>query len=92
MAAAAPTVQEMFQQLLNANRVTMDSIQDLTNRSMDTNSRLDEMLKRVVDIEVAQSLAVYNHVPEDTDTYTDAPRYVDWKTFKLLELPASALF
>ena len=67
MAAAAPTVEEMFQQLLNANRITMDSIQDLTNRSMDTNSRLDEMLKRVVDIEVAQSLAVYPiSAPEDT--------------------------
>ena len=67
MAAAAPTVEEMFQQLLNANRVTMDSIQDLTTRSMDANSRLDEMLKRVVYIEVAQSLAVYpTSVPEDT--------------------------
>ena len=66
MAAAAPTVEEMFQQLLNANRVTTDSIQDLTNRSMDTNARFDELLKRVTDIELAQSLSVYPTIaPED---------------------------
>jgi hypothetical protein len=52
MAAAAPSVEDMFQQLMN-------SIQDLSNRSIDTNARFDELLKRVTDIEVAQSLAVY---------------------------------
>ena len=51
MAAAAPTVEDMFQQLMN-------SIQDLSNRSIDTNARFDELLKRVTDIEVAQSLSV----------------------------------
>ncbi len=34
-------------------------IQDLSNRSIDTNSRLDEVLKRVVDIDVAQLMALY---------------------------------
>ena len=29
---------------------------------------------------------------KNIDTYTGAPRSVDWKIFKLLELPASALF
>ena len=54
MAAAAPTVEDMFQQLLNSQR------------TMDTNARFDELLKRVVDIEVAQSLAVYpTSAPED---------------------------
>ena len=59
MAAAAPTVEGMFQQLLNSQRTTMDAIQDLSNRSMDTNARFDELLKRVTNIKVAQSLAVY---------------------------------
>ena len=60
MAAAAPSVEEMFQQLLNA-------IQDLSNRSVDTNARFDELSKRVTDIEVAQSLAVYpTSAPEAT--------------------------
>ena len=59
MAAAAPSVEDMFQQLMN-------SIQDLSNRSIDTNARLDEMLKRVTDIEIAQSLSVYPTIaPED---------------------------
>ena len=58
MAAAAPSVEDMFQQLMN-------SIQDLSNRSIDTNARFDELLKRVTDIEVAQSLSVYpTNVPE----------------------------
>jgi len=60
MAAAALSVEEMFQQLLN-------SIQDLSNRSTDTNARFDELSKRVTDIEVAQSLAVYpTSAPEAT--------------------------
>jgi len=60
MAAAALSVEEMFQQLLN-------SIQDLSNRSIDTNARFDELSKRVTDIEVAQSLAVYpTSAPEAT--------------------------
>ena len=60
MAAAAPTVEDMFQQLMN-------SIQDLSNRSIDTNARFDELLKRVTDIEVAQSLSVYpTSAPEAT--------------------------
>jgi len=60
MAAAASSVEEMFQQLLN-------SIQDLSNRSIDTNARFDELSKRVTDIEVAQSLAIYpTSVPEAT--------------------------
>ena len=52
MAAETSSVEDMFQQLMN-------SIQDLSNRSIDTNARLDELLKRVTDIEVAQSLSVY---------------------------------
>ena len=45
----------------------MDAIQDLSNRSMDTNARFDELLQRVTDIKVAQSLAVYpTSAPEAT--------------------------
>ncbi len=52
MAAAAPTIEGMLQQVL-------DNIQELTNRSIETNTRVEDLSVRVGAIELAQSLNVY---------------------------------
>ncbi len=52
MAALSPTVEEMFQQMMNA-------IQDIANRSEVTNTRLDKLVERIEAVELAQSMTVY---------------------------------
>lgn len=57
MEVAAPSVEQMFQQLL-------DNFKTLENRSIETNTRLDMIVERVAAIELAQSMTVY---PDNKD-------------------------
>ena len=52
MVALSPTVEEMFQQMMNV-------IQDIANRSEITNTRLDKLVERIEAVELAQSMTVY---------------------------------
>lgn len=52
MSALSPTVEEMFQQMMNA-------IEDIANRSEVTNTRLDKLVERIEAVELAQSMTVY---------------------------------
>ena len=49
MAAAASTIEGMLQQVL-------DNIQELSNRSTETNTRVEDLIVRVGAIKLAQSL------------------------------------
>jgi hypothetical protein len=59
MESPAPTVQEMFQQMLAFQQSMNNSIRDLANGSITTNTRLDSLVERVQAIELAQSLMIY---------------------------------
>ena len=59
MAAAAPSVEDLLQQLIQR-------IDSIVVQSTNTNTRIDEVLKRVEDIELAQSLSAYpTSAPEE---------------------------
>jgi len=59
MESPAPTVQEMFQQMLAFQQSMTNSFRDLANGSIITNTRLDSLMERVQAIELAQSLMTY---------------------------------
>ena len=59
MESPAPTVQEMFQQMLTFQQSMTNSFRDLANGSITTNTRLDSLMERVEAIELAQSLMTY---------------------------------
>ena len=59
MESPAPTVQEMFQQMLVFQQSMNNSIRDLANGSITTNTRLDSLVERVQALELAQSLMIY---------------------------------
>ena len=59
MESPAPTVQEMLQQILASQQSMNNSIRDLANGSITTNTRLDSLVERVQAIELAQSLTIY---------------------------------
>jgi hypothetical protein len=58
MASPSPGIEELLQQLIQR----LDAV---VGQSNNTNTRLDEVLKRVDDIELAQSLAVYPPSAQD---------------------------
>ena len=63
---ASPTVEDLLQQLILGQQRTMERIDAIVVQSTNTNTRIDEVLKRVEDIELAQSLSVYPTIaPED---------------------------
>jgi hypothetical protein len=64
---ATPSVEDLLQQLIQGQQRTMERIDAIVVQSTNTNTRIDEVLKRVEDIELAQSLSVYHptSAPED---------------------------
>ena len=63
---ASPTVEDLLQQLILGQQKTMERIDVVVVQSTNINTRIDEVLKRVEDIELAQSLAQYpTSVPEE---------------------------
>ena len=66
MASPSPSVEELLQQLLLGQQRTMERIDAVVVQSTNTSTRIDEVLKRVEDIELAQSLAQYpTSAPEE---------------------------
>jgi hypothetical protein len=64
---ATPSVEDLLQQLIQGQQRTMERIDAIVVQSTNTNTRIDKVLKRVEDIELAQSLAVYpTSAPEAT--------------------------
>ena len=59
MESPAPTVQEMFQQMLTFQQSMTNSFRDLANGSITTNTRLDSLMERVEAMELAQYLMTY---------------------------------
>ena len=67
MASPSPSVEEMLQQLILGQQRIKEKLDEVVGQSAATDTRLDEISKRVEDIELAQSLAVYpTSAPEDT--------------------------
>ena len=63
---AAPSVEDLLQQLIQGQQRTMERINSIVVQSTNTNTRIDEVLKRVEDIELAQSLSAYpSSAPEE---------------------------
>jgi len=63
---ASPTVEDLLQQLILGQQRTMERIDAVVVQSTNTSTRIDEVLKRVEDIELAQSLAQYpTSAPEE---------------------------
>jgi hypothetical protein len=58
MASPSPSVEEMLQQLILGQQRIMEMIDDVVGQSTTTDTRLEEMSKRVNDIELSQSMAV----------------------------------
>jgi hypothetical protein len=56
---ATPSVEDLLQQLIKGQQRTMERIDAIVVQSTNTNTRIDEVLKRVEDIELAQSMAQY---------------------------------
>jgi len=56
---ATPSVEDLLQQLIQGQQRTMERIDSIVVQSTNTNTRIDEVLKRVEDIELAQSMAQY---------------------------------
>ena len=56
---ATPSVEDLLQQLIQGQQRTMERIDAIVVQSTNTNTRIDEVLKRVEDIELAQSMAQY---------------------------------
>ena len=66
MASPSPSFEELLQQLLLGQQQTMERIDAVVSQSTNTSTRLNEVLKRVEDIELAQSLAQYpTSAPEE---------------------------
>ena len=66
MASPSPSVEEMLQQLILGQQRIMEKIDEVVGQSAATDTRLDEISKRVEDIEVLQSMAAYPTIaPED---------------------------
>jgi hypothetical protein len=59
MASPSPSVEELLQQLILGQQRTTERLDAVVGQSTNTNTRLDEVLKRVEDIELAQSIALY---------------------------------
>ena len=51
---ATPSVEDLLQQLIQGQQRTMERIDAVVVQSTNTNTRKDEVLKRVEDIELAQ--------------------------------------
>ena len=63
---ATPTVEDLLQQLIQGQQQTMERIDAIVVQSTNTNTRIDEVLKRVEDIELTQSMAQYpTSAPEE---------------------------
>jgi len=63
---ATPSVEEMLQQLILGQQRIMEKIDEVVGQSTATDTRLDEISKRVEDIELVQSIVVYPTIaPED---------------------------
>jgi hypothetical protein len=69
-----PTVEEMLQQVLNSQRTIMDAIQDLSNRSTTTNTRLDSLVERVEALELPQLFPIQNQVEGSNPMNSDNQR------------------
>ena len=64
---ASPSVEEMLQQLILGQQRIMEKIDEVVGQSTATDTRLDEISKRVEDIELVQSMVVYpTSAPEAT--------------------------
>ena len=67
MASPSPSVEEMLQQLILGQQRIKEQLDEVVGQSAATDTRLDEISKRVDDIELAQSMAVYpTSTPKDT--------------------------
>ncbi len=56
---ATPSVEEMLQQLILGQQRIMEKIDEVVGQSTATDTRLDEISKRVEDFEFVQSMAVH---------------------------------
>ena len=74
MAASAPTVEEMFQQMLSFQQTTINAIQDLINGSTTTNTRLDSLAERVEALELPQLFPIKNQVEGSNPMNSDNQR------------------
>jgi hypothetical protein len=59
MASPSASVEEMLQQLILGQQRIMEKNDEVVRQSTATDSRLDEISKRVEDVEFVQSMAVY---------------------------------
>ena len=59
MASPSPSVEEMLQQLILGQQRIKEKLDEVVGQSAATDTRLDEISKRVEDIELAQSMAVH---------------------------------
>ena len=74
MAAPAPTVEEMFQQMLSFQQTTINAIQDLINGSTTTNTRLDSLAERVQALELPQLYPSQNQLEGSNPMNSESQR------------------
>jgi len=71
---AEPTVQQMFEQLLEEQLENRQNIQQILEQATQTNKRLDDLSARVQSLEIAQELSVFQN---DEDFVMDNPLLQD---------------
>ena len=59
MTSPSPSIEELFQQLIRGQKLIIEKLDEVVGQSITTNTKLDAMSKRVEDIELSQSMAVY---------------------------------
>ena len=67
---AQPTIEQMFEQLLEEQSLNRESIRQILEQATQTNRRLDDLTARVESLEIAQELSVFEN---DEDFAMDNP-------------------
>jgi hypothetical protein len=59
MTSPSPSIEDLFQQIIRSQKLLIEQLDEFVRQSTTTNTKLDVMSKRVEDIELSQSMAVY---------------------------------